>query len=152
MKTLILYASKYGAGQSAAQMLAVSLDEATLCNVRHESPPPLENFEFVIIGGSIYAGSVHKKLKLFITENSKELINKTKGIFLTCFSENQNYFEKNFPKELLESVENKEILGGIFDPEKAGKLECFIIKNIMKQKDYINTLNDEKINNFIKKL
>jgi len=150
MKTLILYATKHGATAQIANMLAGEIKDATVCDIKEAAQ--LSNFDCVIIGSSVYAGSIRKEVKSFVAKNASELCKKTLGLFLSCLDDKTDFFDKNFPVQILQAAKAKAKLGGIFDPKKAGGFERFVIKAVMKNADYINTISDDKIKSFVDKI
>jgi len=150
MKTLILYATKYGAAREIAQRIAKHIDGAKICDLKNDALPPLEEYDCIILGSSLYAGSIRKEAKTFIAGNISILKDKKVGLFLSGMapeSGEQKVFE-SFPPELVNIAKVKNLLGGIFDPEKANGLERFIMKLVNKSGGYVNTINDEKIAKF----
>jgi len=152
MKALILYASKYGAAKEIAQRIADKMGEAAICDLKQSNIPSLSAFDCVIIGSSVYAGSIRKEAKVFAAENADELCKKPLGLFLSGFAEDGNYYEKNFPPKILQAVKARGFLGGIFDPKKANGFERFIIKIVMKKAEYVESIDDEKIDIFVNEI
>ena len=159
MKTLILYASKYGAAGEIAQRIAKKLPEATVCHMKDDtllkaSSLKLADYDCIIIGSSLYAGMIRKEAKEYLAQHAPELCQRKLGLFLSGLAaENeQDYFKNNFSAELLEAATATAFLGGIFDPGKVGFLGRFMMKMVSKQSGYIDTISDEKINEFIEAL
>jgi len=152
MKTLILYASKYGAAGEIANRIAEKMPEATICNLKKSEIPQLSNFDCIIIGSSLYAGMIRKEAKEYITQNTTELCKKKLGLFLSGFKPDNEYFTNNFSADLLKKATATAFLGGIFDPEKVGFIGRFIVKKVAKQSEYLNNISDDKINEFIRVL
>ena len=148
MATLILYATKYGAAKVIAERIADKVDDVTVCDIKQSNVPPIVSFDSVIIGSSLYAGSIRREAKAFIAENAVELSGKKIGLFLSCFAENDGDFERNFPPEILQAAKAKAALGGVFDPKKASAIERLIIKAVMKKAGYIERINDNAIAEF----
>ena len=148
MKTLILYATKHGATAQIANILADEIKDATVCGIKEATQ--LSNFDCVIIGSSVYAGSIRKEAKAFMAKSADELSKKTLGLFLSCLDDKTDFFDKNFPVQILQAAKAKAKLGGIFDPKKAGGFERFVIKAVMKNADYVNKINEDKIKEFVK--
>ena len=73
MKTLILYATKYGAAREAAQRIAKHMNGAVLHDLKQKNVPALADFDCVIIGSSIYVGAIRKEAKTFLTQNADDL-------------------------------------------------------------------------------
>ena len=154
MKTIILFAGKYGTTREIAERIAKKTDGATVYNLKRDSIPDLEEFDCVIIGSSIYVGMIRKEAKAFLSENKDILSRKKTGLFLSGLeaSGEKEFFEKNFSPDLLRSAKATAFLGGIFDPQKNSLMERFITKVVAKQSGYINTIDDSKIEGFVKDL
>ena len=150
MKTLILYATKHGAAREIAHRISDHMDGAVIHDLKQGGIPDLAEFDRVIIGSSLYAGSIRKEAKAFLAQHVSGLRQKTIGLFLSGIAagEEEKYFTDNFPPDILQSAKASSFLGGIFDPEKAGKLERMVIKIVTKKASYRNTIEDEKIKMF----
>lgn len=104
MKTLIIYASRYGFTGEAAKEIHKSLDgETDIVNI-NDASPDVRKYEKVIIGSSIYMGQVNKNIKKWVDNNLTDLLNKRLGLFICCgLPENINtYLEQAFATEFLE--------------------------------------------------
>ena len=115
MKTLIIYASTYGFTKDCVEKLKELLKgEVFAANIMTDSIPPLDDFDHIIIGGSIYMGQIQKKLKLYCTQNRNYLVNKRLALFLCCALPES--FEQTlinvFPEELMKKAVAKECFGG----------------------------------------
>jgi len=150
MKTIILYATKYGAAAEISQRIAGRISGAVVCNLKEKDIPSLSDFDCIIIGSSVYAGNIRKEAKTFLQQNANVLSEKKLGLFLCGLdkSSKNKYFEANFPQDILQAAKEKSFLGGIFDPKKTKLMERFIIKIITKQSGYFNIINDKKIEKF----
>ena len=139
MKTLIIYASTYGYAKECADKLKEMIEgEVTASNRKTDQVPPLDGFDQVIIGGSIYMGQIQKKIKEYCTANLKPLLQKKVGLFLCCgLPENFEDTIKNcFPRELLEHAAVKECFGGELRIEKmnlAHKMIAGLMQRATKQ-------------------
>ena len=156
MKTLILYASKYGAAQEIAKRIGEKLEGAAVCDLKQKQIPALPDFDCVIIGSSLYAGMIRKEAKAFLSENAAALRGKTIGLFLSGMDaggdKEKTYFEANFPPELLQSAKAKTLPGGIYDPKKANFAERAIFKLAAKQTAYSDSIDDGKIERFAEEM
>ncbi|MFW5787717.1 MAG: flavodoxin domain-containing protein [Halanaerobiales bacterium] len=77
MRTLIVYASKYGCTEKAVNRLADYLGEGTqLLNLINEDNKiiKLEEYDTVVVGGSIHAGNIQKEVKKFCEVTANEII------------------------------------------------------------------------------
>jgi len=149
MKTIILYATKYGVAAEIAQRIAKEISGAVIHNLK-EKIPSLADYDCIIIGSSVYAGSIRKEAKEFLLKNENVLLEKKLGVFVSGIGADgeKKYFDANFPLEILEKAKAAGFLGGIFDPKKAGAFERFIIKLIVKHSNYINIIDEDKIIKF----
>ena len=155
MKTLILYASKYGAAEEIARRIAREIDGATthpsavVHDIKQSGIPAIGDFDCVVVGSSLYAGSIRKEAKAFVIKNAGALGEKKLGLFLSGLGQDNGYFEKNFPRSLLDKAKATGFLGGIFDPEKANGIERFIMKIVAKQNAYSDSIDQEAITRFV---
>ena len=154
MKTLILYATKYGAAAEIAKRIAAHLDNADIVDIKLGDIPKLDEYDCVIIGSSVYAGSFRKEAKNFITQNADALCKKKLGLFVSAMGEDNEdeIFKNNVPDEVLNAATAKSALGGAFNPKKANFFERLIMKAVTKQSDAVNKINDEKISKFAEAL
>ena len=136
MKTLIIYASKYGCTADCATYLKDKLSgEITLIDInKTDEQIQVETFDTIIIGGSIYAGQLSKKLRTFCKNNIDILSKKRIGIFLCCVQadETDKFFTANFPPELLKHAEATEVFGSEARFEKMKFLDKTILKAVTK--------------------
>lgn len=154
MKTLIAYATKHGATRDIAAGLKKAMEGAELCDLGENPKPNLDEYDCVIIGGSLYAGMLRKEAKRFAAENAEVLQGKTLGFFLVGLAPadgGENYFAKNFPEELMGKAKAHTILQGRYDPASCGFWERQIMKLIGKGKA-VNLISDEAIRAFAEKM
>ena len=151
MKTIILYATKHGAAAEIAKRIAAQFDDADVYDLKQGNIPLLDDFERVIIGSSVYAGTFRKEAKTYLAVKADELCEKKLGLFISGMSESESdsMFTSNAPPEVVKAAVVKDILGGIYDPEKSNFFERFIMKIITKQSGRIDKINDDKINRFV---
>ena len=121
MKTLIVYASTHGCTKTCAEKIEAGLTgEKVVVNIKKEKAPDLKAFDQVIIGGSIHAGMVQKKIKSFCVSRSEVLLNKKIGLFLCCMDKEkaQQQFDDAFPEKLRSHASVCGLFGGAFDFDK----------------------------------
>lgn len=141
MKTMILYASIYGFTQDCVQKLEEALTgEMRTVNIHKDTIPSLEDYDTVLIGGSIYMGQIQKKIKKYCLSNVDTLKNKNIGFFISCGAgENyHDYFKTAFPDSLLEKALSVENFGGELRPDKMSFFHKFITNMIEKSNDKNN--------------
>ncbi|NTV89339.1 MAG: flavodoxin [Clostridiales bacterium] len=133
MSTLIAYSTKHGFTKKCAEALAEKMQEnTTLCNLDKDRVK-LDQFDKVIVGGSVYMGKMRKAAAEFCANNLEALKGKKLGLFICGMAEGteaDKELENSFPRELLERAAAKEVLGGAFEFEKMGFFERIIIKKI----------------------
>lgn len=152
MKTLIIYATKHGCTAKVAGMLQSKLaGEVQTVNVKKDAIPSLNEFDKVILGGSIYVGKLQPELHKFITEHVSILLKKQFGLYL-CAGENdpaarQTLLETVFP-ELSGHAIVKEVMGGEFNITDMNFLEKLAIRMITGKLENSSTLSAEAIQRF----
>ena len=153
MKTLILYATKYGAAAEIARRIADKLGDADTHDLKNPVPDIAE-YDCIIIGSSIYAGAFRKEVKGFFAQNERELLQKKLGVFASGMSkgDGDKVFAENIPDKIKQTVKATALLGGIFDPTKANFMERFIMKIVTKQSGHVERIDDNKIENFVKEM
>ena len=150
MKTLIIYASHYGATREIARRISARIDGAVLHDLRQAAAPSIDGYDGVIIGSPLYAGTVKKEVKAFVARHAEGLRGKAVGLFLSGFEADNEffYFERNFPKDMLAAAKATCFPGGVYDPAKAGLFHKIMLKVVGKKMPYTDTIDDAKIQRF----
>ena len=156
MRTLIVYASKTGTTERCAGILGQNLKDVTKINLTATQNEDINKYDLIIIGSPIRMGMIDKRVKDFISKNFNLLKNKKVAYFICCgFNENwKQYYEQNFPKELLDEAITYDSFGGEMNLEKQKGFDKFIVKMVSKnmpQDKEVKILN-ENINRFIEKM
>ena len=133
MNLLIVYTTKTGTVTTCLDILEKYLPQAkvTRCDIGSgELVPPLEDFDFVLIGSPVRMGKINKKIKSFVKENHDKLLSLKVGYFLCLgfvdlFDE---YMIKNFPEELRHNAAAISCFGGDMNPDKNKGLDKLIVK------------------------
>ena len=101
MKTLIAYASRTGASEKCARMLAERIPDSTLCDLCREKPDP-NAYEQVIVGGGVRMGALHVDARQYLDGCKPVLLQKRLGLYLCAgFAEKAGaLFENNIDPEL----------------------------------------------------
>lgn len=155
MKSVIIYTTKYGSVEKAANILKSKMGgDVQLVNLMKEKAPELNGFDAVILGGSVYVGSVQKELKNYISVNLPVLQNKRLGLFIcgaqVTPEETQKELEGNFPSELYNKAAIKGSFGYEFDFSKLNFMHKIMIGKIAGVKESQFKLSEEKIESFAK--
>jgi menaquinone-dependent protoporphyrinogen oxidase len=152
MKTLIVYATKHGATEKCAKLLAKKLDGSVdLCNLKRDKTPNPESYDKVIIGGPVYIGKILTEVSGFCKRNLEILKSKKVGLYICGMREGevaQEEINTSFPAELLRMAAAKECFGGEFILGKMNFMERFIVKKVAKTNKDISNILDENIKKF----
>jgi menaquinone-dependent protoporphyrinogen oxidase len=156
MNSLIVYCSSHGTTEKAAHLLGEQLEgEVTIVDLKKKPLPDLTSYDAVVIGGSIHAGNIQRKVKQFIQQHEKDLMTKRIGLFLCCMYDGDKaneQFELAFPKELRERSLSNGLFGGEFIFTKMNFLERQIVKKVVGVKEDRSTLNEQYIKEFAMQL
>ncbi|MFD1637988.1 flavodoxin domain-containing protein [Evansella tamaricis] len=117
MKTLVVYCSSHGTTEKAARLLRSELNSETyLIDIKKEKLlSDINNYDAIIIGGSIHMGNIQGKIKQFIKKHHDVLLSKKLGLFLCCMHEGElakEQFEKAFPESLRKVAVTTGLFGG----------------------------------------
>jgi len=152
MKTLITYCTTHGCTEKTANELKQFLGgEVVLLNLKKNHAPDLSLFDRIIVGGSIHAGQIQKKVKDFCNEHYETLKNKELGLFICCMEEGEkaeNQLHEAFPAGLLKSAKATACLGGEFDFNKMNFFQKLIVKKVAKVENSVSHINHDAIKRF----
>lgn len=153
MKTLILYATKYGSTEEVARRLRKQLDgEVTLVNVMTNPVCSPELYNTVILGGSIYMGKVQKQLTNYIKKNINVLEQKNIGLFICAAhpEEKERIIELQhaFPESLNRKAAAKAVLGYAINFDKMRFIDKFIMRKIKGDSTNVAEFYDDRIKSF----
>lgn len=156
MKTLIAYATQHGCTQKISEQMKDYLGgEVTLVNLRNDSVPSLKIFDRIIIGGSIHAGQIQKRVKEFCNANLAELERKELGLFICCMEDGetaQKQLQNAYPEELFLSAKASAYFGGAFDFRRMNFIEKMIVKKVAHVKQSTSKVDFEAVRNFSKRM
>jgi len=156
MKTLIAYATSRGCTERAANELKKCLDDETvMVNLKKDAQPDLSSFERVIIGGSIHAGQIQKRVKEFCAKNLVELQNKELGLFICCMEEGdvaRKQLLEAYPEELIQYAKATAFFGGEFDFERMNFVQKMIVKKVAHVRYSTSKVDHEAIRMFSKRM
>lgn len=152
--TLIGYISKHGATQQCAILLEQRLkDTCRLVDLKKEELGDLESYDAVILGFSVHAGSIPKKIKSIAENNIATLKSKRFGLFCSCLSKEDEaieYFHKNFSTNTIKGTKTIGVFGGAVYFEKMNVIERFIMKKLTKTDKSYSTISEESIEEFVR--
>lgn len=147
-KVLIVYASKTGVTQEAAQMTAAKLGmTAALYDCRRRTltdaegnmskqTPSISNFSAVVLGTAMYMGAPLKACKRFCSDHEKELLSLPVALF-TCGVEtpetDEQYLRSHLSSSLMQHILIYRHLGGEVRPERMNAFERMAMKEFEKK-------------------
>ncbi len=152
MKTIIIYTTSHGCTKKVVEELSEKLSDEVLCiDLKRDRLPELSGYDRVIIGGSIHAGQIQKRIKDFCISNMEELKTKELGLFICCMYEPEiarEQIKNAFPEELHQIAKTEAIFGGEFNFEKMNFVEKILVKKIAGVKESISNIDHNSIERF----
>lgn len=153
MKFAIVYMSKHGTTEKVAQKIAEQIDSnvVDLVNLKENKSPDISKYDKILIGGSIHAGMLQKRVATFCNKNEQTLLEKELGLFLCCMEQDdkaKEQFESAFPEDIKKHAKAKALMGGEFIFEKMNFFEKAIIKKISGVKETTSSINEDAVQEF----
>ena len=156
MKIAIIYATQHGCADKCAHTLANEIDINTaIINLELSTDVNLNAFDTLIIGGSIHAGAINKKVKKFIDKYQDIILQKKLGLFLCCLYEGEKalqQFQDAYPELLRNKAIAHGLFGGEIDFEKMNFFEKAIIKKVANIEESFSKINYSNIKDFAQKM
>ena len=154
MKTGIIYISKHGTTQKVAEIIAEKLnsENVEIINLRDNQIIDLNDYDRIIIGASIHAGSANRKTKLFCKKNTDILLTKKIGLYICSVEKGDKgvvQFNNAYMEEFRKHAKSIGLLGYEFNLGKMNFIEKFIVKVIAGSKKSISEIDYEAISNFV---
>ncbi len=152
MQTLIIYSTHHGTVEKIINKINEKIDNVHSVNIKKENVPDLNNYNTIIIGGSIHVGTVQKKIRIFCNDNLLQLKEKKVGLFLCCMHEGeiaQQQFDTAYPEELRQHAAATGIFGGEFDMSKMNFIEKLAVKKAANVTESISKIDYNAIDEFI---
>jgi len=152
--TLIVYASRYGCAEKCARMLQDRLEGAVLCNLAKDEKASLDDYDCIVVGGSIYAGRIHSKVARFCERNMDVLLGKKLGLFLCCadLAKVEEQMATAFDERLREHAVAVEHFGYEYNFAKMNLLIRTIIRLIAKIHTSQSHIAEDNIERFAEAL
>ncbi len=152
MKTIILFATSHGCTERVVEELAQKLSgEIETVNLNENPSPSVAGFDRIIIGGSIHAGQIQKKVRHFCLTRLDALRSKEIGLFICCMYEPETACEElrnAFPEELHQMAKTEAIFGGEFNFSKMNFVEKILVRKIAHVKESVSKIDHESIERF----
>ena len=156
MSKLIVYVSKHGSTEKCAVKLMKKLKgQIDLIDLKSKAKVNFDKYDTVIVGGSIHAGKIQKRIKDFCGKHADQLMNKKLGLYICCMEEGdtaQKLFNDAFPESLRNHATATGLFGGEFNFERMNAIERAIIKKIAKTDKSVSKIDEKAIEAFVKEL
>ena len=156
MKTLIVYMSTHGCTENVVNELNETLDcNTTIVNLKKDPNPDLKDYRKIIIGGSIHAGQIQRKVREFCERNLDILQFKEIGLFICCMYEGQvakDQLKNAFPEKLHQYSKAEAIFGGEFNFAKMNFLEKLVVKKVAHVKESVSNIDHKAIEKFARRM
>ncbi|HUX13566.1 MAG TPA: flavodoxin domain-containing protein [Spirochaetia bacterium] len=149
MKSLIVYASRYGTTAECARRLSELLPgESRLVDIRKEKKLSFEGYDSVVIGGPIYAGKISHEISAFCDYNQKEIERRRVGLFICCLYDGEKAqveLNEAFPAWLNAHALGRHAFGGAIKMSKLNFIDRFLIRKIAGSEKDINSVKQDRI-------
>jgi menaquinone-dependent protoporphyrinogen oxidase len=154
MKIAIIYGTKYNTVTSCVEKLTAGLNGHSVASfpIKLSKEIPLEEFDAIILGGSIYLGRTQKELVEFSKKKESELHQKKVGFFLCSAFALPQEFSVNFPESLLKHSVANENFGYEMHPSDYTFMEKTMVKMIPAKDLGPQGIKEAKIHEFIAKI
>ena len=148
--------SKHGATEKVVNKISELLhnDEVAIMNLANDRNPDISEFKQILIGGSIHAGMIQKRVKDFCVNNMSTLLQNELGLFLCGMMKDkqEEQYLTSFPKELREHAKGYALPGGEFTFNEMNFLEKLIVKKVSGINGSVSDLDFDSIKDFVKKM
>jgi menaquinone-dependent protoporphyrinogen oxidase len=156
MRTLIVFATTHGCTESVVNELKEMLSgEVETINLKKDPNPSVADFDRVIIGGSIHAGQIQRRVKDFCQMALPALGDKQVGLFVCCMYEGavaREQLQNAFPEDLHQMAKTEAIFGGEFDFRKMNFVERMLVKKIAHVSESVSRIDHKAIDRFVAKM
>lgn len=148
MKTAIVYSTKHGTTQKVATMIRdLAPADTELFNLNEVKDVDLAEFDCIILGGSIHAGTIQKSINKFCAKHMQELTTKPLGLFLSCLDEEKAaaQFNTAYPEVLRQHARSSKLTGGEALYERMNFVERLLMKKISGKKESFSRIDRSKV-------
>ncbi len=129
--------------------------EVSLVNLESDEIPQLDDFQTIILGGSIRIGSIQKRMKKFCEKNLEELLKKKIGLYICCMFEGDTatgQLNGAYPEVLRDHATATGLFGGELEFGKMNVFEKMIIKQVANISVDVSKFNEAAVKKFCEKI
>ena len=154
-KTLIAYSTTLGCTEQCASRLKEDLGEGVeMVRISRRRRFNLQNYDTIIVGGSIHEGMIQRSVHKFCESNLEVLLKKAIGLFVCCMdpdANEQELIQRAFPDELIKHALASGFFGGELNIKKMNLLQKIMTRKaarLQKEPD----IDFQKILQFARRL
>ncbi len=152
MKTIIIFESLHGSTEKCAHKLKELINgEIAIARLQENENVSIDDYDRVVIGGSIHMGVIQTRIEDFIKNNHSQLAEKKLGLYLCCMENGdtaQLQFNKAYPEELRKNALAIGLFGGEFNLGKMSLFEKKFTRKATGIKNSVSRINEEEIRKF----
>lgn len=148
--------SKHGCAEKAALLIGESLSdrEVDIVDLKRKMDVDLSRYDTVIVGGSIYLGSLQRGIRNFCSRNLAMLLEKRVGLFICCMNEGgaaRAHYDAVFDGALRAHATAAGIFGGELDFGKLSLLEKSVIGQAVNITESCSRFDEKAVGEFTAK-
>lgn len=156
MKTIIIYTSSNSCTDKAVQELSQKLSgEVETIDLKHHFSPSLNEFDRIIIGGSIHSGKIQQRINYFCLTHMHILRAKEIGLFICCSHNTETAQEEinnAFPEELHQMAKTEAIFRGNLNLEGMSLVKRILVKRMARVRESEANLDEASIDRFANRM
>ncbi len=138
MKTLIAYSTTLGCTEQCASKLKEDLGNGVeMVRISRRRKYNLQQYDTVIIGGSIHEGMIQRSVYKFCESNLEHLLQTQVGLFVCCMdpdANEQELIERAFPEKLLNHALSSGFFGGELNIRKMNLLQKIMTRKAARMR------------------
>ena len=156
MRAAIFYSSKHGTTEKISNYIKERLDgyDIELIELTGANLPEVNEYDLVILGGSIHVGKIQDSISEFCSLRESELLYKKVGLFICGMLDEK--LQEEFDNAYSDTMKEHSIASGIFGGEllfeKMNILERFVVKRVTKVSSTVSKIDYHSIDEFIEKI
>lgn len=136
--TLIAYSTTLGCTEQCAAKLKDDLGEGVeMVRISRRRRYNLQDFDTVIVGGSIHEGMIQRSVHKFCENNLDELLQKHVGLFVCCMdpdANEQELIDRAFPDKLVQHALTSGFFGGELNIKKMNLLQKIMTRKAARMR------------------
>lgn len=152
MKTIIIYTTSNSCTDQAVSELTQNLSgEVVTLDLMHHHSPNLNEYDRIIIGGSIHSGKIQQRINYFCLTHMHILRAKEIGLFICCSHEPdiaRGAIENAFPEELHQMAKTEAIFNGKINLDEMNLVKRILVKKVAMVREHVTSLDTETIDLF----